>query len=235
MLTDEQINAAWREVTQESIHDSRERFARAIEAVATAPLQERIAELEAKLAQRVPDVEDLKDRLVAISSAVADSDDREAQAIIRTALQLLAAAPAAPEQQEPTTVTMMKVPDNPATLAQLAAVRPDLIPEICGIAKAPNAQQAEAQPVGGTSLDELSGALMNNAPLNTDQRSALYELLIAAAQPKAVPLTKQMQRLSMEELEAIFQCGGDVYTNVQSALAAKNGMELADASAKKGG
>lgn len=61
------------------------------------------------------------------------------------------------------------------------------------------------------------------------------EVPLYTAQPKAVPLTKQMQRLSMEELEAIFQCGGDVYTNVQSALAAKNGIELADASEKKGG
>lgn len=47
-------------------------------------------------AQAVPatlDIEGLKDRLVAISSAVADSDHREAQAIIGTTLQLLSAAP----------------------------------------------------------------------------------------------------------------------------------------------
>lgn len=61
------------------------------------------AAVEADRAQRVPDVEDLKDRLVAISSAVADSDDREAQAIIRTTLELLASTPTpAPAQQETT-------------------------------------------------------------------------------------------------------------------------------------
>ena len=62
------------------------------------------AAVEADRAQRVPDVENLKDRLVAISSAVADSDDREAQAIIRTTLELLASTPTpAPAQREPAT------------------------------------------------------------------------------------------------------------------------------------
>lgn len=64
------------------------------------------AAIEADRAQRVPDAEDLKDRLVAISSAVVDSDEREAQAIIRTTLELLASTPA-PAQQEPSEAEMV--------------------------------------------------------------------------------------------------------------------------------
>lgn len=170
-------------------------------------MEERIAALEAKLAQRVPDVEDLKDRLVAISSAVADSDDRVAQGIIRTTLQLLSAAPAAPEQQEPEPLETPPRGGNICTDCANAdswGVPDKLVCQVCNrnsqwqplnkssknpVAKAPNAQQAEAPPVGGTSLDELSGALMNNAPLNANQRGAIYALVVAAAQPKAVPLT----------------------------------------------
>lgn len=39
----------------------------------------------------VPDVEDLRDRLVAISAAVADCDDRAAQSMLGEILRLLAA------------------------------------------------------------------------------------------------------------------------------------------------
>ena len=64
-------------------------------------LKDLIAKLEAAeaalaQAQSLPDgvdIEDLKDRLVAISGAVADDDDRAAQAILRTTLELLAASP----------------------------------------------------------------------------------------------------------------------------------------------
>lgn len=42
----------------------------------------------------VPDAEDLRDRLVAISSAVADRDDRAAQSMLSETLRLLAAAQA---------------------------------------------------------------------------------------------------------------------------------------------
>lgn len=45
-------------------------------------------------AQGVPDVEDLRDRLVAISAAVADSDDRAAQSMLGEILRTLAAAQA---------------------------------------------------------------------------------------------------------------------------------------------
>lgn len=40
--------------------------------------------------QKAMDLDDLKDRLVAISDAIANQDDREAQAIIRTTLAALA-------------------------------------------------------------------------------------------------------------------------------------------------
>lgn len=49
--------------------------------------------------REVPDVDDLKDRLVAASEAVEDQDDRAAQAIIGEMLRLLSAAP----QREPMT------------------------------------------------------------------------------------------------------------------------------------
>lgn len=65
-----------------------------------------IAAVESDRAQRVPDVEALKDHLVAISSAVANSDDRVAQALIRTTLALLASTPA-PAQQEPSEAEMV--------------------------------------------------------------------------------------------------------------------------------
>lgn len=47
----------------------------------------------------VPDVDDLRDRLVAISIAVAGSDDRAAQSMLREILVLLTAAPHPPAQQ----------------------------------------------------------------------------------------------------------------------------------------
>lgn len=50
-------------------------------------------------AARALPAEELTDRLVAISSAVADSDDRKAQAMLSETLQLLAAAPAPLAQQ----------------------------------------------------------------------------------------------------------------------------------------
>lgn len=95
-------------------------------------------------------------------------------------------------------------------------------------------------PAVPTHMMELRGSISwENSGQESPDVVEIYQVMLAAApaapeQPKAVPLT-ELQRLSMEELEAIFQCGGDVYTNVQSALAAKNGMELADASAKKVG
>ena len=77
-----------------------------IKAYAIAAIQTQNNSNGVVVSQGVPDVDDLRDRLVAISSAVADSDDREAQAIIRTTLEVLASAPPAPQasvvQQEKT-------------------------------------------------------------------------------------------------------------------------------------
>lgn len=44
--------------------------------------------------------EDIQDRLVAISEAIADQDDRAAQAMLRETLKLLSSAPAAGSEQE---------------------------------------------------------------------------------------------------------------------------------------
>lgn len=56
MLTDQEIDKAWRSQDYTADYDAfRMAVARAIESAAVAPLLERIAELEAKLAQRVPD------------------------------------------------------------------------------------------------------------------------------------------------------------------------------------
>ena len=61
-----------------------------------APEPDRFADvaLYTHPAPSVPDVEDLRDRLVAISAAVADSDDRAAQSMLGETLRLLAAAQA---------------------------------------------------------------------------------------------------------------------------------------------
>jgi hypothetical protein len=50
------------------------------------------------------DIDDLKDRLVAISEAVAYQDDRAAQAILGELLRLLSAAPEPAQAEQPTTV-----------------------------------------------------------------------------------------------------------------------------------
>lgn len=47
--------------------------------------------------KKAMDLEDLKDRLVAISDAIVNQDDREAQAIIRTTLAALAEHSATPQ------------------------------------------------------------------------------------------------------------------------------------------
>lgn len=82
-MTDQDIDKAWRSQNYTADYDTfRMAVGRAIEAAATAPLLERIAELEAKLAYRVTDTP------IKLS---------ECQ-FLET---LSAAAPAAPEQQEP--------------------------------------------------------------------------------------------------------------------------------------
>ena len=66
--------------------------------------------IEAIEAQGVPDVDDLRDRLVAISSAVAEQNDMLAQALIGDTLAMLASAPPAP-QAKPQPLSDEKIVD----------------------------------------------------------------------------------------------------------------------------
>jgi hypothetical protein len=71
-----------------------------------------IKELAERIEREAPfvlDVDGLKDRLVAVSEAVADQDDRGAQAILRETLRMLAAAPQqAPQAAQPYTGSYLK-------------------------------------------------------------------------------------------------------------------------------
>lgn len=87
---------AWRKVTPtagEPTVRQRVEYLRSLKRADGQPAYEFRA-LYTRPAPGVPDAEDLRDRLVAISSAVADSDDRAAQSMLSETLRLLAAAQA---------------------------------------------------------------------------------------------------------------------------------------------
>ena len=194
---------------------------------ATAPLLERIAELEAKLSQRVPDGFELV-AVKGLGPLVSALERAESKGYIPFAFaeewdgfdyQNVSAAPAAPEQQEPKPCSLCGADepfsgacgggrDNPSALCY----------------RAPNAQQAEAQePFGFVWLEDgewqLGTAFNGGPPLNA---KAVF----------TCPQPAQLQALSEEEMDEERDnrsLGGDFISGAQwcqSALAAKNGVNL---------
>lgn len=160
--------------------------------------------------QAVPEGADLLQK--AGEKVAAMSDDEFAKAMARCADHPLAAAPAAPEctrshpHEDMGEACQRKTEEARAVSAARQASRPlcrdcaDFGP-ICpnsgrpcgGTDAAPRAEQRAGQapaegdradPNAPSDLDTLAAALMNNVPLNTEQRSQLWLLVDSKRQPK---------------------------------------------------
>jgi hypothetical protein len=251
-MTDEQIASLFdpRDGAMQGLDEMARRFARRIEAAATAPLLERIASLEklrsedlshavdmaatiealeAKLAQLVPDgwaMVPVNPTTGMLYAADKEFGSRGLPSIAMIAYQtMLSAAPAAPEQQGPTVLQLAAGAFYPQATAFAA--------------QAPKAQQAEAQEPCAWVHVCRKKPVLRVLTFGKDHPS------MAARGYKAEPLftrpqPSQLQALSEEEIDAAV---APLYKNsaaqrmgriddlstakvIQSALAAKNGAVL---------
>lgn len=240
MLTNERID----EIAGPADYWDRRVFARAVEAAAVSPLLERIAALEAKLAQRVPpcrvadrgfrwdgDRQEHVPKLVIEFDAVPHNGPADSKGWVdRDALDaLLSATPAAPEQQEP-----MICAECGGVLGHSRMC--SKFPGYGGwVAQAPNAQQAEAQEPVEYQFQDRNGKWY----WFMDERHRLNTIADGTWPIRPLftrPQPAQLQALSEEEIvtawRGVKDVGDDKYNAillseaVQSALAAKNGAVL---------